>query len=87
MEVMCYVPKDTLPEHPLRVHVEFPRSYVCFHIQQNWPAVTRRFVFQTEISGKYVEVVLISLLLYFFSSLRHRDQSTVFCILCSASVY
>ena len=29
----CYVPKDIFPEHPLSVHVEFHRSYVCFHIQ------------------------------------------------------
>ena len=40
----------------------------------------RRFVFQTEISGKYIVLVLISLLFYFFSSLRRGDQSTVFCI-------
>ena len=37
----------------------------------------RRFVFQTEISGKYIVLVLISLLFYFFSSLRRGDQSTV----------
>ena len=40
----------------------------------------RRFVFQTEISGKYIVIVLISLLFYFFSSPRRGDQSTVFCI-------
>ena len=40
----------------------------------------RRFVFQTEISGKYTVLVLISILFYFFSSLRRGDQSTVFCI-------
>ena len=40
----------------------------------------RRFVFQTEISGKYIVLVLISLLFYFFSCLRRGDQSTVFCI-------
>ena len=39
-----------------------------------------RFVFQTEISGKYIVLVLISRLFYFLSSLRRRDQSTVFCI-------
>ena len=38
----------------------------------------RRFVFQTEISGKYIVLVLISLLFYFFSSLRRGDQSTSF---------
>ena len=30
----------------------------------------RRFVFQTEISSNYIVFVLISLLFYFFSSLR-----------------
>ena len=40
----------------------------------------RRFVFQTEISGKYIVLVLISRLFYFLSSLRRGDQSTVFCI-------
>ena len=40
----------------------------------------RRFVFQTEISGKYTVLVSISVLYYFFSSLRRGDQSTVFCI-------
>ena len=39
-----------------------------------------RFVLQTEILGKYIVLVLISLLFYFFSSLRRGDQSTVFCI-------
>ena len=39
-----------------------------------------RFVFQTEISGKYIVLVLISLLFYFFSSLHRGDHSTVFCI-------
>ena len=39
-----------------------------------------RFVFQTEISGKYIVLVLISRLFYFLSSLRRGDQSTVFCI-------
>ena len=39
-----------------------------------------RFVFQTEISGKYIVLVLTSRLFYFLSSLRRRDQSTVFCI-------
>ena len=39
-----------------------------------------RFVFQTEISGKYIVLVLISQLFYFLSSLRCGDQSTVFCI-------
>ena len=39
-----------------------------------------RFVFQTEISGTYIVLVLISLLFYFFSSLHRGDQSTVFCI-------
>ena len=38
----------------------------------------RRFVFETKISGKYLVLVLISLLFYFFSSLRRGDQSTVF---------
>ena len=38
-----------------------------------------RFVFQTEISGKYIVLVLISRLFYFLSSLRRGDQSTVFC--------
>ena len=37
-----------------------------------------RFVFQTEISGKYIVLVLISRLFYFLSSLRRGDQSTVF---------
>ena len=35
-------------------------------------------VFQTEISGKYIILVLISRLFYFLSSLRRGDQSTVF---------
>ena len=39
-----------------------------------------RFVFQTEISGKHIVLVLISLLFYFFSSPRRGDQSTAFCI-------
>ena len=39
-----------------------------------------RFVFQTEISGKYIVLVLISLLFYFFSSLRRGHQSTVSCL-------
>ena len=43
-------------------------------------APPRRFVFQTEISGKYIVLVLISLLFYIFSPLRRGDQSTVFCI-------
>ena len=34
--------------------------------------------FQTKISGKYIVLVLISLLFYFFSSLRRGNQSTVF---------
>ena len=38
----------------------------------------RRFVFQTEISGKYIVFALNSLLFYFFSSLRRGEQSTVF---------
>ena len=38
----------------------------------------RRFVFQTKISGKYIVLVLISLLFYFFSSLCGGDQSTIF---------
>ena len=37
-------------------------------------------VFQTEISGKYIVLVLISRLFYFLSSLRRGDQSTVSCI-------
>ena len=41
----------------------------------------RRFVFQTEISGKYIVLLLISRLFYFLSSLRRGDQSTVFCII------
>ena len=44
-------------------------------------SLRRRFVFQTEISGKYLVLVLISLLFYFFSSLRRGDQSTVFFLL------
>ena len=40
----------------------------------------RRFVFQTEIAGKCIVLVLISLLFYFSSSLRRGDQSTVFCV-------
>ena len=32
-----------------------------------------RFVLQTEILGKYIVLVLISLLFYFFSSLRRGD--------------
>ena len=40
----------------------------------------RRFVFQTEISGKYIVLVLILRLFYFLSSLRRGDQSTVFCV-------
>ena len=40
----------------------------------------RRFVFQTEISGNYIVLVLISRLFYFLSSLRRGDQSAVFCI-------
>ena len=39
-----------------------------------------RFVFQIKISGKYLVLVLISLLFYFFSSLRRGDQSTVSCL-------
>ena len=35
-------------------------------------------VFRTEISDKYIVLVLISLLFYLFSSLRRGDQSTVF---------
>ena len=37
----------------------------------------KRFVFQTEISGKYIVLVLISRLFYFLSSLRRGDQSIV----------
>ena len=37
-------------------------------------------LFQTEISGKYIVIVLISRSFYFLSSLRRGDQSTVFCI-------
>ena len=40
----------------------------------------RRFVFQAEMSDKYIALVLISVLFYFFSSLRRGGQSTVFCI-------
>ena len=40
----------------------------------------RRFVFQTEISGKNIVLVLISLQFYFFSSLRRGDQFTAFCM-------
>ena len=40
----------------------------------------RRFVFQTEISGKHIVLVLISRLFYFLSSLYLGGQSTVFCI-------
>ena len=40
---------------------------------------SKMFVFQTELSGKYIVLVLIFLLFYFFSSLRRGDQSTVFC--------
>ena len=40
----------------------------------------KRFVFQTEISGKYIVLALISRLYYFLSSLRRGDQSTVFCM-------
>ena len=40
----------------------------------------RRFVFQTELSDKYIVLVLISRLFYFLSYLRRGDQSTVFCI-------
>ena len=43
----------------------------------------RRFVFQTEISGKYIVLALNSPLFYFLSSLRRGDQSTVFCIVSS----
>ena len=45
-----------------------------------------RFVFQTEISGKYIVLVLISLLFYFFSSLHRGDQSTVFCIVIKKTI-
>ena len=38
----------------------------------------RRFVFQTEISWKYIVFILISLLFYLFSSLSRGNQSTVF---------
>ena len=31
------------------------------------------------LSGKYIALVLISVLFYFFSSLRRGDQSTAFC--------
>ena len=40
----------------------------------------RRLVSQTKILGKYIVLVLISLLLYFFSFLCCGDQCTVFCI-------
>ena len=39
-----------------------------------------RFIFQTEISRKYIVLVWISLLFYFFSYLCRGDQSTVSCI-------
>ena len=41
---------------------------------------SKMFVFQTELSGKYIVLVLIFVLFYFFSSLRRGDQSAVFCI-------
>ena len=40
----------------------------------------RRLVFESKISGKYLVLVLISLLFYFFSPLCHADQSTAFCL-------
>ena len=43
------------------------------------------FVFQTEIPGKYIVLVLTSLLFYFFSSLHRGDQSTVFCTVCKSA--
>ena len=55
--------------------------YFCVFLLHFLLASRRRFVFQTEISGNYIVLVLISLLFYFFSSLRRWDQSTVFCIL------
>ena len=59
------------------------RSYVTvilYLLHSSSFSPRRRFVFQTEISGKYIVLVLISLLFYFFFSLRRGDQSTVFCI-------
>ena len=40
----------------------------------------REFVFQTEISDKYIVLVLILISFYFFPSLRRGDQSTVFIV-------
>ena len=57
--------------------------YFCVFLLHFLLASRRRFVFQTEISGNYIVLVLISLLFYFFSSLRRfrrGDESTVFCI-------
>ena len=42
--------------------------FFCIHFLLARPR--RRFVFQTEISGKYIVLVLISLPFYFFSSLN-----------------
>ena len=38
----------------------------------------RQFVFQTKISGKFIVLVLISLLFYFFSSLRRGISLPIF---------
>ena len=57
------------------------RCFIVVHGRLNF-SPRRRFVFQAEISGKYIVLVLISLLFYFFSSRRRArgDQCTVFCI-------
>ena len=56
-------------------------QYICPIFRFEKQTFSRgRFVFQTEISGKYIVLVLSSRLFYFLSSRRRGDQSTVFCI-------
>ena len=68
-----------------RLRIALPLKYVGHKIKylvKYLVSPRRRFVFQTEISGKslYIVLTLISRLFYFLFSLRRGDQSTVSCI-------
>jgi len=67
IEVMCYVPKDILPKHPLCAHVEFPRSCVCFAVS----------AFQ--ISGIFGLVGFLVASFPGCSRLRHSFSSALIC--------